>query len=109
MPRVRVASLPPELERVMKLGISRPMASVLIALAESGGSASTGALVERTGMITPTALTALKALEEAGYVAADVPLRDRRQGVRLTWTIDSRNLRGDLQVLAQAWTPPTRA
>ena len=107
VPKIRDLALPPGLERVAALGVGRSVTAVLTALAEAGGECTTATLVEQTGIITPTVLTSLKVLEAAGYVSGDVPRDARRQGVRLTWTLEAALLRRDLHALAQVWTPAT--
>lgn len=105
VPKLTDAPIPPGLERLLSLGLNRAKVAILVALSDAGGAAPTRTVVDATGIIRPTVLTALRDLEEHGYVLGDVPFEERRQGVPLTWSIQSDALAVDLRALAQAWTP----
>lgn len=102
MPRLTAAHIPHELEPLLALGVSRSRIAILIALARLGGEAGTGALVNATGILRSTLLTALKELEESSYVEGSVPAANRRRGTPLSWRLQSDVLRADLAELARA-------
>lgn len=92
----------------MSLGMNRTRLAILVALAKLGGGAYAAALVESTGIITPTLIIYLKELEAEGYVVGDVPPEERRRGVRVYWTLRAERLHSDLRDVIAATTPVPR-
>jgi len=105
VPRYATPPIPPELVRLVNLGMNQTKVALLVALATEGGSATTVQLRAAVPMERSSLHRNLKALIADGYVSADVPLEEITPGVRVRWQLKHEALRGDLDELVRRTTP----
>jgi len=97
-------TLPPDVERLLMLGMSPVQLGIVSSLASLGGSATTRQLLDELGARRGTLVDALALLEADGYVVADHGAGERER-VRTTWTLQHRAVQADLAKLAAAVEP----